>query len=395
MRFGGFAGVVASSLLLYACATAPKPAPPVPPRPPVEPSQGGVATPPPPATAQLRFSDLPGWAQDDHAAALRAFQDGCGVAKPAALADACRRARALGPVDEAAARAYLEAHFRPEAVVPPPGDKGGLLTGYFAPVYEARFSRQGPFTAAVRGRPADLAANPDDPGVIGRQTRDGFEPYPDRAAIEAVPAREPLAWMRPEDLFFLQIQGSGVLVLPDGRRFKALFSANNGRPFVGIATYMRDQGLLRDDNTSADNIRNWLADHRGPEADAVMRRNPRYVFFHVAPDDGKEPNGAAGVALTPGRSIAVDPTRHPFGGLYWIDASAPALAGAFPVYRRLAVALDVGGAIKGEVRADLYTGRGDAAGGEAGRVRHILHLYRLVPVDAVATSPAPVPGRGS
>jgi membrane-bound lytic murein transglycosylase A len=202
----------------------------------------------------------------------------------------------------------------------------------------------------------------------------------DRATIEAAPLSQPaLAWMRPEDLFFMQIQGSGVLDLPDGRRLRAAFAASNGKPFVGIARVMREEGLLADRDTSQASINAWLVAHRGPEADALMRRNPRYIFFKTTPDAGDQPAGAAGVPLPAGRSLAVDSSRHAMGELYWIDASAPALAGAFPVYRRLATALDVGGAIKGEVRADLYIGRGEAAGREAGRVRHTLRMYRLVP----------------
>ena len=194
-----------------------------------------------------------------------------------------------------------------------------------------------------------------------------------------MPAGDAAAWMRPEDLFFMQIQGSGVLVTPDGRRMRAVFAGSNGRPFVGIARVMRKSGLIDDAHSSGDAIRAWLAAHRGPEADAVMDQNPRYVFFSLVPDDGRQPSGAAGVPLPPGRALAMDASRHGFGELYWIDAAAPALAGAFPTYRRMAAALDVGGAIKGEVRADLYTGVGDEAGREAGRVRHVLRLYRLRP----------------
>jgi membrane-bound lytic murein transglycosylase A len=90
------------------------------------------------------------------------------------------------------------------------------------------------------------------------------------------------------------------------------------------------------------------------------------------------------VALIPGRALAVDPTQHALGGLYWIDARAPGLSGAFPVYQRLAMALDTGGAIKGAVRADLYAGSGPGAGREAGRVRHVLTLYQLTPIPAPA-----------
>jgi membrane-bound lytic murein transglycosylase A len=225
----------------------------------------------------------------------------------------------------------------------------------------------------VRPRPADLPAA--DVGASG-----GAQPWLDRAAIEDTEENQPLAWMKPEDLFFLQIQGSGVLDFPDGRKLKAVYAANNGQPFAGLATPMRQQGLLAADNTSGEAIRGWLADHRGPDADAVMRLNPRYIFFTLQPWDGKEPAGAAGVTLTPGRALAVDPSRHDYGALYWIDGEAPSLSGAFPRYRRLAMALDTGSAIKGEVRADLYFGMGATAGAEAGRVKHRLKLYRLTPV---------------
>jgi membrane-bound lytic murein transglycosylase A len=148
---------------------------------------------------------------------------------------------------------------------------------------------------------------------------------------------------------------------------------------VGVANAMRDRGLLARNNTSGEAIRAWLAAHRGPEADEIMRLNPRYAFFTLAPDDGKQPVGAANLPLPPGRAIAIDPGFHAYGELIWLDAEAPILAGAFPAYRRIVTALDTGGAIKGEVRADLYLGLGAAAGIEAGRVRHTLRMYRLVP----------------
>jgi membrane-bound lytic murein transglycosylase A len=381
-----------AALLLSACASVVTPPPPM--APPASPPAQETPRPQPPATqppvapsATVSVSDLPGWGQEDHLAALKAFQAGCGVSKDPALARVCDQARAMSGADPAAARAFFEANFQAQPVGQKEGGEDGLLTAYFAPQYQARMSRNAEFSAPVRRLPDDLVVldlGPFEPALIGKKVTghvegNTFVPYPDRAEIEAVPTDKPLAWMRPEELFFLQIQGSGVLVLPDGRRVKAVFAGTNGKPFVGIASPMRDKGLLPDNNTSGDAIRNWLAEHRGPEADAIMRLNPRYVFFKMAEDDGKEPQGSAGVSLPPGRAIAVDPSRHAYGALYWLDASAPALSGAFPVYRRLAVALDTGGAIKGEVRADLYMGTGSEAGAEAGRVRHVLRLYRLVP----------------
>ncbi|MFC3071269.1 MltA domain-containing protein [Phenylobacterium soli] len=368
-----------AALLLAACATAPPARPgggppsPFPPEP----------RPPEPVEKTLPVSALPGWAAEDHVAAYDAFRATCGAAKDAQMAAVCRGARAIGPLDRDHARRFFEANFEAERLT---GE--GVLTGYFAPEYAARKAPDAEFSAPLRRKPGDLKtvdAGLFDPAQAGHAGAaidppgGALQPYPDRTAIEAQPAADALAWMRPEDLFFLQVQGSGVLTFEDGRRMKALYAANNGRPFVAIANPMRQMGLLPADNTSGEAIRSWLAAHRGPEADAIMRLNPRYAFFSLAADDGKPPVGAANVPLPAGRSLAIDPTRHLMGELFWVDAEAPLLAGAFPAYRRMATALDTGGAIKGDIRADLYVGQGAAAGAEAGRIRHTLRLYKLAP----------------
>lgn len=372
------------ALLLAACATGRPPASPPPFAPPPGPVVEAPPEPvlPPEPARRIAVRDLAGWDQEDHAAAFRAFRETCQTSRTPALADVCRRARAAGPLGEAQARRFLEDNFDAERV----GDSG-MLTAYFAPEYPARRAPDGEFTAPVLAKPDDLMVVDGglfDPAQSGKpgaaRYRDGaFEPYPDRAGVEADPRAPALAWMRPEELFFLQIQGSGVLTFEDGRRMKALYAANNGRPFVGVAIPMRDRGLLPANDTSGEAIRAWLASHRGAEAQAVMALNPRYIFFRLAPDDGLQPAGAAGAPLPPGRALAVDPTRHAMGQPFWIDADAPTLNGAFPSYRRMAMALDTGGAIKGEVRADLYLGQGARAGAEAGRVKHSLRMWRLTP----------------
>ena len=368
------AGVLLA-LALTACATpkvtSPLATPPV--TPPLPPPVVQPVAPSPPYTQPPAFAALAGWDNEDHLAALKAFRATCGVARAPAAAEVCRLARALNPLDETIARRFLETNFRLESLGDP-----GLLTAYFAPVYEASATPDEIFSMPVRARPEDLAISAT--GAVSQRVDGKSGPYPDREAIETEGMGQVLAWMRPEDLFFLQIQGSGVLTFPDGTRKRAAFSAHNGLAFAGIARPMREKGLLKDSDTSGDAIRAWLATHRGEDADAIMRLNPRYVFFNLVEDDDRDPAGAAGVSLPAGRSVAVDTSRHAMGELLWIDASAPVLTGAFPVYRRLVMALDTGGAIKGEVRADLYMGRGDAAGAEAGRVRHTLKMYRLVPV---------------
>jgi membrane-bound lytic murein transglycosylase A len=426
---------LAAGLVLSACSTAPKVKPvargshrpvpaqtakPVPPRPDVRPGQVEIPHPTPTAPP-MSLARLSGWADEDHRAALAAFQVGCGASRDPAVRPLCVRARALGPVGDDTARAFFEANFEAQPV----GD-GGVLTAYFAPEYEARDRPDAEFSAPVRPRPSGRVAaqaqgeapepaepaaavlpDLDDPIDLAlaageheiesekaekaeRAARRAERRRPiewidlahaDRATIERSAPNGALAWMRPEDLFFLQIQGSGVLTFPDGRRMKAAYAADNGLPFVAIARPMVERGIFKPNGASGDSIRGWLAANRGQRAQAVMQLNPRYIFFDLTADDGREPAGAAGVPLPAGRAIAVDPSRHAYGDLYWIDAEAPVLAGAHKVYRRLAMALDTGSAIRGQVRADLYVGRGEAAGREAGRVRHTLKMVRLKPID--------------
>lgn len=351
------AGCVA--LLLAGCASVQRPperpAPPPPsayyPTPPTRPAP----LPPPPRASLLPLTSLPGWWAEDHAAAFALVQRACAARLARVGADLCTAALSQGRLDEADARAFLETRLR---AAPVAGE--GLLTGYFAPTYEARARRSAAFSAPVRPLPPD-------PGAA-----------PDRAGIERWPSGDALAWMRPEDLFFLQVQGSGVLVFPDGMRLRAVYAGSNNQPFVAIARNLIAEGRLAPDQ--AGTLHAWLAAHRGAEAAAAMDENPRYIFFRLEADDGGEPRGAAGLPLVPGRSLAVDPAAHPYGELIWIDAEDPTLGGARPRYQRLTAALDTGSAITGPARADLYIGRGGLAGEEAARVRHSLRLYRLVAV---------------
>jgi len=375
-------------LTLGGCATTP-PAPvmryppkPYPYRPQARAPQLRPRTPPPATASLFPLSDLKDWREDDHVQALAAYRLGCGVSHDPAAEGVCARAKALGPVDEATARRFFESNFRAQ-ILP----TTGVLTAYFAPEYPARHTPDAEFSAALRPKPDDLVladpapGDPPDRKTTPRLSLDGaLVPYPNRTDIELLPPAEPLAWMRPEDLFFMQIQGSGGVVFPDGTRMKALYAADNGLPFQPIASEMVRRGLLAPNHASGDAIRRWLADHRGPEAQTIMDLNPRYIFFKLAPDDGGEPIGGAGLPLSPGRSIAIDTAWRAYGDLYWIEATSPILSGAMESYRRLVVALDTGSAIKGAVRADLYLGRGAEAGSEAGRVRHTLTMVKLVPL---------------
>ncbi|KQW86418.1 MltA domain-containing protein [Brevundimonas sp. Root1279] len=365
----GRTGLLPLILLLAACAgsprTAPSPAPvPTAPSSPTPAPSGPVA--PPPAEAQTPAA-LPGWGAEDHLAAFEAYADGCRADRSAAGRTQCARAQHIRqtskPVTPSMARGFFETGFfiAPAAT----GDGGpGLLTAYFAPEYAASRTRTAEFDMPVLAAPAGWRRG---------------QVLPDRAAIEAAPPTDVLGWMRAEDLFFMQIQGSGYLTFEDGSHARAGYAADNGRTFAGIARPMAERGLLPRNGTSGEAIRAWLAAHRGPEAQEVMALNPRYIFFKLDPDDGGDPPGAAGIPLPGRRSIAVDPAHWRYGDLIWIQADNGNLAGARRGYQGLVVALDTGSAIRGPVRADLYIGRGEAAGEEAGSVRHPLRMWKLVP----------------
>ena len=364
-----FAAVVLTALLA-ACATSPKPAP----------TRPAAPTPTPrPVVETVPVAALPGWDQENHLAALGAYAQGCGVGREAR--DLCDYAKAMMGAARfptpSEAREFFEANFVAAPAATADG-RPGLLTAYFAPEYPARRTWTPEFDKPVLTKPADLERID---GRFQRRRADGaLAAYDDRAAIEAATRPEQaVAWMRAEDLFFMQIQGSGYLTFEDGGRARAAYAADNGLPFSGIARPMAERGLLPPNGTSGEAIRAWLAAHRGAEAGEIMALNPRYIWFRLDPDDGGQPNGAAAIPLPERRAIAVDPANWRYGDTVWISAEAGNLAGARASYSGLVMALDTGSAIRGPVRADLYLGRGEAAGLEAGAVRHPLRMWRLVP----------------
>ena len=388
---------LAALWLLAACAEAPQTPiqPQTPPAKPVTPpltppaAESHPETPyvpgPNPVPAAMRLSTLPGWDQTDAFVAIEALRSTCAYKKGRQYADVCRAMAAQDFESPEQIKDFLNSHLQVEAI---PGT--GTLTGYFVPDYEAVTAPAGDFTQPVRTRPAHLVyvpgnqMSPWQPGakVAARRAGGIYVPYYSRAEIERQPAAAAY-YMRPEDYFFMQIQGSGFLDTPDGKRVYAAYAADNGLPFVGIARTLVDRGILPAGQTSGDTIHAWLAAHRGAEAQGVMNSDGRYIFFSINPDQS-EPDGAAGIPLPPGSAVAIDPAYHDLGDLLWIDATAGdgALDGAFPAYQRMVSALDTGGAIKGNIRADLYVGHGDRAGTEAGKIKHNLTMWRIVPYVA-------------
>ncbi|MFS8036422.1 murein transglycosylase A [Xanthobacter sp. AM11] len=361
----------------------------------------------------LAFGDLDGWAADDHAAAFAAFQASCAALRtppqeicPAAaptlrdgLAFACAAARRLGTGQPAPAlaRLFFEANFRPWQVSPE-GRDGGFFTGYYEPEVEGALVPGGGFDVPVYARPADLVmAGPGPtPNAGGAQRREGdrLVPYFDRAAIEdgALAGRGlEIAWLRdPIDLFFMQIQGSARLRLPDGRVLRLNYDGYNGHPYLPVGRLLVERGVVPREEMSMARIRAFMA--ADPAAGRALRRENRsYVFFKVLDlGAGAGAMGAQGVPLTAGRSLAVDRKLHTYGTPVFVAADLPLSApGAAEPFRRLMIAQDTGSAIVGPARADLFFGAGEAAGAVAGRIRHPGRFILLVPRLSAAGAGAP------
>jgi membrane-bound lytic murein transglycosylase A len=206
-----------------------------------------------------------------------------------------------------------------------------------------------------------------------------LKPYDDAATIAAQGVKAPvLAWLtHPMDLQFLQIQGSGRIVLADGRHLRIAYADQNGHPYRPIGRWLVEQGELKKDDVTMDAIRAWAIAHpaRVPE---LLASNPSYVFFTKGPDGDEGPRGSLNVPLTAGYSVAVDRNVVPLGSLLWLSTTRP---DGTAVVRPVA-AQDTGGAIAGEVRADLFWGTGDAAGKLAGDMKQKGSIWMLWPKGA-------------
>ena len=358
----------------------------------------------------LAFSEVPGWDQDDHAAAFKAFQKSCervqaaarerssgdkSPAPPQALVEVCAAAGKLAArISKEHAKAFFERHFAANRL----NHSGpqGLLTGYYEPVLEGSRSPQGRFQTPVYRRPPDLVNLVDETQraqagqslTHARKTEKGIEPYATRAEIEQGSLRgkglELLYLADPVDLFFMQIQGSGRVKLTDGSSIRLHYDGKNGHPYSSIGRYLIEKGLFAADKMSLASLSNWLkADpERGKK---VMWQNASYVFFReLLGAEAGAAKGAMNSPLTPGRSLAVDPAYHVLGCPIFVSATGMRHVDKSGSFNRLMVAQDVGSAIKGPERGDIYFGTGDAAGRLAGITKHVGKFIVLLPKSAPA-----------
>ena len=356
---------------------------------------------------QIGFAELDGWRETPLISALDAFRRSCEIfiAKPddAALTGAgyggavsdwrlpCTRAVMVAAGD-AAAHAFFTSEFTPYRISE--GDNTeGLFTGYYEPELRGSLIRQGAYQTPLYALPDDLVSV--DLGLFrealagqrlaGRVEDGRLVPYAPRADIarNGLATAEPLVFIDdPADAFFLQVQGSGRIVLEDGRVLRAAYAGQNGHPYTAIGAVLIRRGALTRENVSMQSIRAWLTAHPD-EAPALLDENASYVFFSLQPldDPSQGPRGSQGVPLTAEASIAVDTGRHPLGAPLWIETTAPASAETAPdeMFHRLLIAQDTGGAIRGSLRGDVFWGFGEAAGHIAGRMRGMGSMTVLLP----------------
>lgn len=336
----------------------------------------------------VSFGEIKGWARDDHAAAFAALLKSCRK-KSAADNPACKAALALGPkLGRKAARGFFEAHYVPYRV---DEEAPGLVTGYYEPEVNGSRERSDKFQVPVYGRPDDivqikpdlLRARYNESFSVMRRQGEELVPYYTRAEIEtgALEGRglELLYLDDPVELFFMQIQGSGRVRLPDGSWVRLGYAAKNGHRYTSIGKLLAERGEKPPGGLTMEGLKWWLrADPaRGQK---LMQENASYVFFRELPaaEAGEGPVGAQGVPLTPGRSLAVDTSYHKLGTPVFVAAPDLATPDGRP-FRRLMIAQDVGSAIRGKERGDIFFGSGADAGAIAGVTKERARFYVLLP----------------
>ena len=388
--------------------TDPTPAPtPTPPTPQPVPSPA----PPPPAllpTPALAYptlkpvgwNEVAFWKEDAASEAWTAFLLGCStLVKRTAWQAVCSEAMTMPAPDEATVRAFFEKRFQPYQATQEDGSVEGLVTGYYEPLLKGDRVR----TARAR---FPLYAAPDDLITVdlasiypelknlrlrGRLVGNKLVPYPTRKEIEAPAPNgsgysfkgKAIAWAEdPVDLFFLQVQGSGRIELPDGSHMRVGYADQNGYPYQSIGKLLVERGDLKLEQASMQGIKDWGAKHpdKLPE---LLASNPSFVFFRELPNGLTGPLGSLGVPLSGGRSIAVDTRFIPLGAPVFLATTQP--NSALPL-NRLVMAQDTGSAIRGGVRADFFWGFGDEAGELAGRMKQRGRMWVLLPRDYPLTS---------
>jgi len=350
------------------------------------------------------FQHLPGWEDDDPsglAAGMRSCLDHVRGVKPYKTGALGLSSYDILPIYEAAAgaaftgaaaaRQFFETHFQPFEICRENGD-AGFVTGFYEPEIAVSSAPSAAFSHPFYRRPSDLVELQDanrpsslDASYAFGLFRDGVtDQYPDRREIDCgyLEGRGlEIAWARSRvDVFFAHIQGAARLRFPNGALKRITYAAKSGHPFSAIGKLLIERGAIDPATVSMQSIRTWLAQNPA-KVDEVLWHNRSYIFFREAEVEDAElgPVAAAKVPLLPGRSLAVDKLVHTFGFPFFVHAPTLTHLDDGKPFARTLLALDTGSAIIGAARGDIFTGSGDAAGEQAGIIRHEADFYILVP----------------
>ena len=286
-------------------------------------------------------------------------------------------------------------------------NKAVLFTGYYEPIYPGSRVKSKDFAVPVLQKPKDLKVlelgkfrpTLKDHTIVYRISGDKAVPYFSRKEIvdQGVLDSQELefAWMKdPLDLFFLQVQGSGILVTPEGERIKLSYDGANGQPYASIGKLLVDEGKMKLEEVSMGSIRLYLEQNPGLKK-RILNHNPSYVFFKLNEDAGG-PRGNINVPLTPARSVAVDPSQWPKGALAYLSTEVPHFdaewkkRGDRPL-NGFVLMQDTGGAIRGPGRVDLFWGNGELAENSAGVMRSQGMIYVLIAKKEALANQNPIP----
>jgi membrane-bound lytic murein transglycosylase A len=327
---------------------------------------------------QVEYGELDGWTSDRQNQAVRSLINSCnqfakmprnkqignqiGNILVADFKDVCDIARAINSLSSAQARNFFENWFVPFEVSNRNDDARGLFTGYYVPELHGSRFKTANYQYPIYSKPknsADLRLTREEI-ENGALTNQGLEMlYVDDSV----------------DLFFMQVQGSGKVILNDGGVVNLGFAGKTNYPYSSIGKYIIQNNLIPSGNVSYFSIKNWLKNNPS-EARQVMNVNKSFIFFQESSSD--DVIGSQGAPLTDERSLAVDNEIMPVGFPMWLDIDASSRP-----YQKLVVAQDTGSAIKGAVRGDVFFGRGKKAENLAARMNYRGKYYILLPTAAV------------
>lgn len=328
------------------------------------------------------WQQLPDWGNGNLQPSWLAFRHSCQTLRHrAGWKRACKQAEHLHHPDNEEIRAFFEQEFEPHRLSNRDGSTQGVITGYYEPKLRGSYQRTSRFRFPLYANPGQSG----DPAFRRASFSSRRDIESGRVSLNGLE----LLWVDNEmDLFFLQVQGSGRIELPNGQLVRVGHDGNNGRPYRSIGQKLVNMGELPLKQASLWDIKDWGL--RNPDAmSQLMQHNPRYVYFRALPADAKAPVGALGVPLTEGYSLAVDPAVVPLGAPVFVSTTYPNSPKAL---NRLMVAQDTGFAIRGPVRADFFWGYGPQAEAQAARMKQAGQMWVLLPrPEAVTTVKAHTP----